>query len=139
MIDRASAVQSRPKCADFAFSGVCGRKNKSIMKQIIDYHDIWFGLLHVKTRKRPDDMLGDVEGAYTQLIAKAHSKDEFFALIKECVMEYDLIFVEMEDVSTLNQRVSSGKPVAESLLEEAKTLEVYGHVRFGTFHTYEHN
>ena len=106
------------------------------MARTIDYHDIWFGLLHVKTRKRPDDMLGDVEGAYTQLIAKAHSKDEFFALIKECVMEYDLIFVEMEDVSTLSQRVSSGNPVAKSLLEEAKTLEVYGHVRFSTFHTY---
>ena len=109
------------------------------MKQIIDYHDIWFGLLHVKTKKRPDNMLGDVEGAFTQVIAKAHSKDEFVALIKECVMEYDLIFVEMEDVSTLSQRVSSGKPVAKSLLEEAKTLEVYGHVRFDMFHTYEHN
>lgn len=109
------------------------------MARTIDYHDIWFGLLHVKTRKRPDDMLGDVEGAYTQLIAKVHSKDEFVALIKECVMEYDLVFVEMEGVLTLNQRVLSGKPVAESLLEEAKTLEVYGHVRFSTFHTYEHN
>ena len=81
-------------------------------------------------------MLGDVEGAYAQLIAKVHSKDEFVALVKECMKEYDLIFVEMEDVSTLNQRVSSGKPVAEILLEEAETLEVYGHVRFGTFHTY---
>ena len=47
------------------------------MARTIDYHDIWFGLLHVKTRKRPNDMLSDVEGAYTQLIAKAHSKDEY--------------------------------------------------------------
>jgi hypothetical protein len=100
------------------------------------YNDIWFGCLHVKTRSRNNELLGDVEGAYAQTIANAHNKDEFVSLLKEYTLNYDLEYVELEDISTLQYRLWNQLPVSEALLEEAKSLQDYGHIRFSTFHTY---
>jgi hypothetical protein len=100
------------------------------------FKDIWFGCLHVKTRSRNNELLGDVEGAYVQTIAKVHNKEEFVSLLKECTLSFDLEFVELEDISTLQYRLWNQLPVAEILLEESKSIHDYGHVRFSTFHTY---
>ena len=100
------------------------------------YKDIWFGCLHVKTRSRNNELLGDVEGAYVQTIAKVHTKDEFIFLLKEYALSFNLEYVELEDVSTLQYRLWNQLPVAEILLEESKSIHDYGHVRFSTFHTY---
>jgi len=100
------------------------------------FKDIWFGCLHVKTRSRNNELLGDVKGAYVQTIAKVHIKDEFISLLKEYALSFNLEYVELEDVSTLQYRLWNQLPVAEALLEEAKSLQNYGHIRFSTFHTY---
>ena len=100
------------------------------------YKDIWFGCLHVKTRSRNNELLGDVEGAYVQTIAKVHSKDEFISLLKEYALSFNLEYVESEDISTLQYRLWNQLPVAEALLEEARSLQDYGHICFSTFHTY---
>ena len=100
------------------------------------FKDIWFGCLHVKTRSRNNELLGDVKGAYVQTIAKVHTKDEFISLLKEYALSFNLEYVELEDVSTLQYRLWNQLPVAEALLEEAKSLQNYGHIRFSTFHTY---
>jgi hypothetical protein len=100
------------------------------------FKDIWFGCLHVKTRSRNNELLGDVEGAYVQTIAKAHTKDEFVSVLKEYALNFDLVFVELEDISTLQYRLWNQLPVAEILLEESKSIHDYGYVRFSTFHTY---
>ena len=100
------------------------------------YKDIWFGCLHVKTRSRNNELLGDVEGAYVQTIAKAHNKEEFVSVLKEYTLNFDLEFIELEDISTLQYRLWNQLPVAEILLEESKSIHDYGHVRFSTFHTY---
>lgn len=102
----------------------------------IKYPDIWYGLLHLETTKRDDEMLGDVEGAYVNLIAKAHNQDEFVALIKEYTIELDFKFIELTDVSSLQDRLGLKKNIANNLLKTAVDLKEYGHVRFGTFHTY---
>jgi hypothetical protein len=80
--------------------------------------------------------LGDVEGAYVQTIAKVHSKDEYISLLKEYALSFNLEYVESEDMSTLQYRLWNQLPVAEALLEEARSLQDYGHIRFSTFHTY---
>ena len=100
------------------------------------FKDIWFGCLHVKTRSRNNELLGDVKGAYVQTIAKVHTKDEFISLLKEYALSFNLEYVELEDVSTLQYRLWNQLPVAEALVEEAKSLQNYGHIRFSTFHTY---
>ena len=100
------------------------------------FKDIWFGCLHVKTRSRNNELLGDVKGAYAQTIAKAHTKDEFIFLLKEYVLSFNLEYVELEDISSLQYRLWNQLPVAEILLEESKSIHDYGHIRFSTFHTY---
>lgn len=101
-----------------------------------NYPDIWYGILHIKTTKKNDEMLGDVAGAYVNLIAKAHSRKEFVTLIKDYVRELEFDFVELSEVSTLQDRVIRGRNIADNLLKIAISLEEFGHVRFGTFHTY---
>ena len=101
-----------------------------------NYPDIWYGILHIKTTKKNDEMLGDVTGAYVNLIAKAHGRKEFVALIKDYARDHEFDFVELSEVSTLQDRVICGRNIADNLLETASSLEEYGHVRFGTFHTY---
>lgn len=101
-----------------------------------NYLDIWYGILHIKTTKKNDEMLGDVAGAYVNLIAKAHSQKEFVALIKDYARDLEFDFVELSEVSTLQDRLICGRNIADNLLKTAISLEEYGHVRFGTFHTY---
>jgi len=100
------------------------------------FKDIWFGCLHVKTRSKNNELLGDVEGAYVQTIAKVHTKDEFISLLREYALSFNLEYVELEDISTLEYRLWNQLSVSEALLEEAKSLNDYGHVLFSTFHTY---
>lgn len=101
-----------------------------------NYSDIWYGLLHVRTTKRNDEMLGDVEGAYVNLIAKAHNHDDFVVLIKEYALELELEFIELTDISLLQDRLCEKQYIADDLLKTALSLKEYGHVRLGTFHTY---
>ena len=97
--------------------------------------DIWYGILHIKTTKKNDEMLGDVTGAYVNLIAKAHSRKEFVVLIKDYASDLGFDFVELSEVSTLQDRLICGRNIADNLLKTAISLKEYGHVRFGTFHT----
>lgn len=100
------------------------------------YKDIWYGCLQIKTKNRNDEMLGAVEGAYVNLLAKAHNKEEFLSIIKEYATELGFVFVELSDVSTIQDRLACKNGIANDLRTKIKTLNKYGHIRFGTFHTY---
>ncbi len=60
-------------------------------------------------------------------------------MIKEYMQELDLEYVELSEVSTLQQRVLHKMNIADNLKKIACELKEYGHVRFGTFHTYPHS
>ena len=77
-----------------------------------------------------------MKGAYVQTIAKAHNKEEFVSLLKEYTLSLDLEYVELTDISSLQYRLWNQMPIADVLLEEARSIDDYGHVRFSTFHTY---
>lgn len=72
-----------------------------------DYNDIWYGCLHIKTRNHYDEMLGNVDGAYVNLLAKAHDRKELFAIIKEYTTDLGFVFVKLSDISPLQDRLLS--------------------------------
>lgn len=98
--------------------------------------DIWYGFLHVRTTKKPDELFGDVKGAYVNVIGMAHTRNEFITLIKKYLYSLGLKVVSITDVSTLDSLFESGETLSEDLNDSANTLKNYGHIRFGTFHTY---
>lgn len=95
-------------------------------------NDIWNGLLQIKTRHRPDEMLGDVEGAFVQIFCKAHSETEFVEQIKEYMDELDVEYVNMEDTVRIDEKAIQDHPLCDVI----STINHYGEVRFGTFHTW---
>jgi hypothetical protein len=95
-------------------------------------NDIWNGLLQIKTRHRPDEMLGDVEGAFVQVFCKAHSETEFVEQIKEYMDELDVEYVNMEDTVSIDEKAIQDHPLCDVI----STINHYGEVRFGTFHTW---
>ena len=95
-------------------------------------NDIWNGILQIKTRHRPDEMLGDADGAYVQVFCKAHTETEFVATIKEYMNELDVEYVNMEDIVRIDDNALQEHP----LFNIIETINHYGEVRFGTFHTY---
>ena len=96
-------------------------------------NDIWNGLLHINTRHSPDEMLGDVDGAYVQVFCKAHTKTEFVETIKEYMDELDVEFVKIEDIVRIDDNALKEHP----LFNIIETINHYGEVRFGTFFTYD--
>ena len=96
------------------------------------FNDIWNGLLQIKTRHRPDEMLGDAEGAYVQVVCKAHSETEFVELIKEYMDEQDVEYVNMEGIVRIDEKAIQDHPLCDIIT----TINHYGEVRFGTFHTW---
>ena len=95
-------------------------------------NDIWNGLLQIKSRHRPDELLGDVEGAFVQVFCKAYSETEFVEQIKEYMDELDVEYVNMEDIVRIDEKAIQDHPLCDVIT----TINHYGEVRFGTFHTY---
>lgn len=71
-----------------------------------------------------------------QTSAKAHDRKELFAIIKEYTTDLGFVFVKLSDISPLQDRLLSTNGISSDLRKKIKTLNGYGHVRFGTFHTY---
>lgn len=97
--------------------------------------EIWIGLLHVQTKNQIDELLGSCSGAYVTVLCKAKSKESFISIIKEYVDELGWIFCDLDEIEQLIERCKHYS-VDRKVVRLSKALKDYGHVRFGTFHTY---
>lgn len=99
--------------------------------------ELWIGLAKVGQTINPG-VLGTSEGAYTNAIAHAASRDSFRSKVKGALAELGLSLSRLESAETLNRRLSKSSLDADltKVAEEAKTT---GSVGFGTFHTYGGN
>lgn len=115
------------------------RRNQTVHIMNINktnYKNIWFGCLHVKKTGQMNELLGNVEGAYVNLLAKVHDKNEFLELINNYTKDLGLEFVELTNTSSLQSKYMRKEKLAKDLQNQIATLNEFGHVRFGTFHTY---
>lgn len=96
--------------------------------------ELWIGLVKVGHTLNPG-VLGTSEGAYTNAIARAASRDSFRLKVKGAVAELGLTLSRLESAETLKARLSKYSLDAEltKIADEAKTT---GRVGFGTFHTF---
>src|SRR5687768_8347055 len=99
--------------------------------------ELWIGLAEVTQTINPG-VLGNSEGAYTNAIAHAVSRDSFRSKIKDAVAELGLSLRRLESAETLNARLAKCSLDAEltRVADEAKTS---GRVGFGTFHAFGSN
>jgi hypothetical protein len=96
--------------------------------------ELWIGLAKVgQTLNR--GVLGTSEGAYTNAIARAVSRESFRSKVKGAVAELGLSLSRLESAERLNARLTKYSLDAEltKVADEAKTT---GRVGFGTFHTF---
>ena len=99
--------------------------------------ELWIGLAKVGQTSNPG-ILGTSDGAYTNAIAYAVSRDSFRSKVKAAVAELGLSLSRLESAETLNARLAkySLDPELTKVADEAKTN---GRVGFGTFHTFGGN
>ena len=67
-----------------------------------------------------------------QVFCKAHSETEFVEQIKEYMDELDVEYVNMEDTVRIDEKAIQDHPLCDVI----STINHYGEVRFGTFHTW---
>ena len=95
----------------------------------------WIGLLHVSTLSR-DGILGDVSGAYVNVLALVENSDEFIEKVKEATNELGLEFIGIDDSEPLSERMKKFK-INDELVRISKEVIASNELRFGTFHTYD--
>jgi hypothetical protein len=98
------------------------------------YNNIWIALVKVVPFKA-NTILGDCEGAYTNIIVKSSNRNSAVNQIKLCVEELQCRLVETDTLEKLNNRLRKFE-VEKELLELANLVQNDGKARFGTFHTY---
>ena len=98
---------------------------------------MWIGLAKVGQKSRPG-ILGASEGAYTNAIAQAVSKESFRFKVKGGVAELGLRLMRLERAETLNARLAKYSLDAE-LTKVAEEAVKTGRAGFGTFHAFGGN
>ena len=96
---------------------------------------LWIGLVEVGQTKRKG-VLGDVDGAYTNAIAKAHSRAAFRHRVTESLNHLGLKLIRIEDAEMLKERLEKYS-IDPELMKVANEAELTGEVGFGTFHTFD--
>ena len=109
--------------------------------------ELWIGLAKVGEAKvglatsgqtSEAGVLGGCEGAYTNAIARAVSKDNFRIKVKAGVAELGLFLARLEGAETLNARLAKHS-VDPELTKVADEVMTTGGVGFGTFHAFGGN
>jgi hypothetical protein len=99
--------------------------------------ELWIGLAEVTQTSNPG-VLGASEGAFTNAIARAVSRNSFRSTVKDAVADLGLRLTRLESAETLTARLKEFSLDAEltKVAEEAKKT---GRVEFGTFHAFGSN
>jgi hypothetical protein len=96
--------------------------------------ELWIGLAEVTQTSNPG-VLGTSEGAFTNAIARAVSKNSFRSTVKDAVAELGLRLARLESAETLTARLAEYSLDAE-LTKVADEAKKTGRVEFGTFHAF---
>ena len=97
--------------------------------------EVWIGLVALSGAPTNPALQGS-NGAYSNVLARCHNKDEFRASVSHAASSLDLRLEELLWADPLTTRVRRHE-VEEYLLDLAREVESEGCVRFGVFHTWE--
>ena len=96
---------------------------------------LWIGLIDA-VQETDSKLLGDANGGYANVIAKATGRAEFLQRVQTAIAKMGLKLVEVDDVEPLAKRARN--MILSSELEEmAATAERLDTVVIGTFFVYQ--
>ena len=95
---------------------------------------VWFGRCEVRPLSN-NTFIGDVRGAFINMLVWARSREEFIAKSVELFQAYGLDLLDSEEIEPITQRLRKVK-MSEELIKIAKEVSELHGTRFGTVATY---